>query len=164
MKNLDKDFEIALFKQFDAVVQTDLEAGKIYWAKHHKSTLIGVECGTSVVFHRTPYRIIRFQGRNIRAHRFLFWKYHGYIVDIIDHKNGNGLDNTKGNLRESDATANALNHHAPVRSRTGEMGIYKTKIDSYQVQRKIAGKVVSFGTYTTIEEAITVRDKIYETL
>lgn len=75
---------------------------------------------------------------------------------VVDHINGNVLDNRKENLRlvtVSENNTNLKDYHV---SSSGYQNIYLEKDGKYAVRIKPK----RYGRYGTLEEAITVRDKI----
>lgn len=163
MRNLPVGIELQLFQDFDTYVNTDVESGHVFWKESRSNQLKGTRCGSDIQGKndKTPYRVVRFKSRNIRLHRFLFWKRKGYVVDIIDHENGNGLDNRAVNLRESNHSHNMFNCHQKPTAFTGHRNIYVRKSGTYYVQVKVDGKNKTLGTCQTIDEAIKLRDQFY---
>jgi hypothetical protein len=72
---------------------------------------------------------------------------------VIDHINGNGLNNTDANLRIVTVAQNAQNRTGESRSSTGIRNVYKVANGRYMVQIGYQGKQHYFGTYETIHEA-----------
>jgi hypothetical protein len=72
---------------------------------------------------------------------------------LIDHINGNGLDNRKYNLREATRGQNRQNTDR-VRSNTGFHGVVVRITAAIGVD----GKVIHLGTFKTVEEAAIAYD------
>jgi hypothetical protein len=85
---------------------------------------------------------------------------HRVILDapkgmLVDHINGDGLDNRRANLRFATRSQNQQNLHAPSRSRTGVRGvtIVPRRTKPYRARLHLNGKHISLGYYETLEEA-----------
>ena len=79
---------------------------------------------------------------------------------VIDHINGDKLDNCKSNLRITDRTVNGLNKHCRSNSSTGEFGVYKlNNSKNYMARVMVHRKSIYLGCFPTIEEAKKVRDE-----
>lgn len=73
---------------------------------------------------------------------------------VVDHINGDKLDNRRENLRVVTVAQNLWNiHHGSKRNRTGCRGVSKTKIGKYKALITANGKRVYLGTFNTLEEA-----------
>lgn len=85
---------------------------------------------------------------------------------VIDHINGNGLDNRRENLRFVTARQNAENR-IDSRGKTGFVGVQKRTRKqgySYLTGLRFNGKYVYIGTYPTGEEASLARQKFLQSL
>lgn len=74
---------------------------------------------------------------------------------VIDHRNGNGLDNRKQNLKICTSKINSQNTKLSARNTTGYRNIHFLK-NSGKYEVSVAHKWL--GRYTTIEEAINARN------
>lgn len=96
-------------------------------------------------------------GRRVEMHRFLMEANEG---DVVDHINGNHLDNRRGNLRFAGACGNARNHH----KRAGATSIYKgvCYISRYRKKWRAAitydGRSHEIGSFETEVEAALAYD------
>lgn len=95
-------------------------------------------------------------------HRFLVSPEEGMHVD---HKDGNGLNNRRNNLRECTQTQNLGNSKIPKTNKTGFKGVYTTensqKPRTYPFMSKIQfqKKHIHIGYYMTAEEAARAYDQ-----
>lgn len=100
------------------------------------------------------YRVIRIGGVLHYAHRLAYAIHNGIDpVGLIDHLNGNGLDNRANNLRVASRSVNAQNLHRAHRdSSTGLLGVQRNH-SGWQALIWANGKRKSLGTYATPEQA-----------
>lgn len=74
-----------------------------------------------------------------------------------DHINGDGLDNTRLNLRTVTKLGNNKNRRIPSNNTTGHMGVKLNKSGTYYAYIMVNNKQINLGTYTTFEDAVTAR-------
>ncbi len=84
----------------------------------------------------TQYAAAKIEGRCVLMHRFIVSAPPG---TTMDHINGNGLDNRKGNLRYATASQNAVNTGKPTIAgcTSGYKGVFLTN-ESWRRKRWIA--------------------------
>ena len=68
---------------------------------------------------KTGYAVANIKGNVVKMHRFLL----NFPDGIIDHINGNPLDNRRHNLRITTATVNARNIGAQSNTKSGKIGV-----------------------------------------
>lgn len=78
---------------------------------------------------------------------------------IVDHINGDGLDNRRCNLRLASAAENSWNNHVKVGNRQRK-NIREVK-GRWEVSMKMNGVETRFGSFPTLEEALEVRNAAY---
>lgn len=71
----------------------------------------------------------------------------------VDHRNGNGLDNQRKNLRRATHAQNMANQKIRANSKTGFRGVNLTPYGKFIARLRVAGKLFSLGTFTTAQEA-----------
>jgi hypothetical protein len=69
-----------------------------------------------------------------------------------DHINGNGLDNSRGNIRLATKSKNAMNAKTSRRNKIGLKGVAPAK-KKWGAFIKVKNKTIHLGTYDTPEEA-----------
>ena len=80
--------------------------------------------------------------------------------DVVDHKNGNTLDNRKENLSFVSQSQNGLNRRGPNKNNTsGAVGVRKIR-NRYYPYIRINRKQEWFGGYATLEEAVAKRESV----
>lgn len=89
-----------------------------------------------------------------KLHRLIFLWHHGYLPEIIDHKDGNTMNNRINNLRESTVQQNSCNLKLNVNNTSGYKGVVKDRCDGKWRAAIASGDVNYFlGVYNTKEEA-----------
>lgn len=79
---------------------------------------------------------------------------------FIDHKDGNGLNNQRSNLRTCTNMENVQNQRKRKNNTTGYKGVYKNMRGKYEVRCTSNGKTKYGGCYTSAMEAASVYDKL----
>jgi hypothetical protein len=105
---------------------------------------------------KTGYAVANINGKVTKMHRYILDDADGYI---IDHSNGNRLDNRKLNLRKCTNTENARNVSVSKNSRSGVLGVRITPNNRYVATIMVNRKTIYIGTYDTLAEAKTARMK-----
>ena len=95
------------------------------------------------------------QGKSLRLHRFIMNINDDEV--LIDHIDGNRLDNRKKNLRVVNRHQNAMNAGLPKNNSTGYKGVNKRQNGRYQAYITYNYKKIYLGTYDTPEEAYEAR-------
>ena len=102
-------------------------------------------------------RYVRNTTMKILLHRLITNCSDDYVVD---HINGNVLDNRKSNLRFCSISQNAMNQKLSSRNKSGHKGIFWDKNrNKWRVTISINKRPVMVGRYDTIEEALMARDE-----
>lgn len=112
-----------------------------------KEVVIKVNCGTG-------YCQISWNGKRFYAHRLLFCLYHKCDVDcnlVIDHKNGNRIDNSKENIR---LTTNRDNQGNQESHREGRFVgcCFDNRRRKWHARITFEGKEIHLGYFLTEEK------------
>lgn len=95
------------------------------------------------------------KGKIVRMHHFILPLKKGYM---IDHINGDGLDNRKDNLRLVTKSQNMMNSGVRKNSNTGFTGVAWHKQNGrWRAYITIDKRQISLGTYINIQDAIDAR-------
>ena len=87
----------------------------------------------------------------VRMHRFITDAKSG---QIIDHRDGDGLNNTRGNLRQCSKSQNAMNSRIRNTNKSGFKGVcWHKRINKWYAQIQVKGKKVHLGYFTCIMKA-----------
>ena len=77
----------------------------------------------------------------------------------VDHRNGNGLDNRRKNLRPATHAENQQNAHIRSDNTSGCKGVYyASKESKWKAQIRINGARIRLGTFATKQEAKAAYD------
>ena len=99
------------------------------------------------------YAVSTVNGKQILMHRFIMGAKGD---DVVDHKNGNKLDNRKENLRFVTRSQNSQNCRKPM-NKTGFIGVAYDK-GTIKAHVRINGKRFHLGTFKSEIEAAKVYD------
>ena len=131
-----------------------------YNADNGEITRHGKKCGS--VSNR-GYLVIQNMGVKIMAGKLAWILYYGKEpYGVIDHINGDRLDNRIVNLRDVTQRENMLNKKTHREGR--EPGWFKTWYGKYQANIKINGKPKYLGEYDTQQQASEAYKKAFISL
>lgn len=91
-----------------------------------RASSIGEVVGTKLSSHDKFYLTLTIDGEMYRlAHLAFLYMENRLPTKIVDHKNGDTLNNTWSNLREATTNQNSWNYKKPVTNTSGVKGLYK---------------------------------------
>jgi hypothetical protein len=119
----------------------------------------GSICGHAFKHRNTHYRVIGIDGGNYKAHRLAWLYVYGkFPDDQIDHKDGNGLNNSLSNLRDVSNSENQKNARLRLNNTSGVAGVSFYKPDNKWLVRINTDSGRKFlGYYIDIKDAISAR-------
>lgn len=137
----------------------EYQNGKLYWIKKPSAKVyVGEEAG---LVDGQGYRVFWFKGQKYLTHRVIYVIHNGETSSIIDHIDGNKLNNDPSNLRESSYSLNARNLKKP-ESKSGIRNVYKAYGNKWGVSIKIGEVVFHFGVYEDLELAELVSKEVQD--
>lgn len=132
------------------------DSGQLIWIKTtHPRITLGAIAGS--IQKSTGYQNVKFRGRNYRAHRVVFFLHHGWCPAIIDHIDGDRLNNQISNLRPALHKENIRNSKVYENNTSGVKGVRATANGTFQASLMLDGKTVFSGTFPNKSEAIAAR-------
>lgn len=136
----------------------DENTGDFTWIKKGHGIKIGRIAGTTT---KHTYRQIMIDNKTYLSHRLVWLYVYGYFPDkLIDHINGNGLDNRINNLREADHSQNLHNSRLCKRNTSGFKGVFwHCSNKKWYAQININGKNKHLGFFDSkylANEAVSV--------
>lgn len=145
-------------KKFNEYLRYDKRTGKLFWNKKIKR-LPKLENKEAGHIHKNKngkrsifYRRFRLFGKNYSSHRIIWYLHYGYMPNVIDHIDGNGLNNKITNLRDVTASINQKNRYTHRAGRLYGAIYYKPK-NNWMSVKIIGKKRIFLGYYKTEEEA-----------
>lgn len=106
---------------------------------------------------RAKYAITKIRGKNGGQSTLKMHKLIKPGVKIIDHKDGNGLNNQKSNLRSATNGQNRVNSYTTIKSGTGYVGVREEAPGRFRARMGNGGRI-NLGLFSSAEEAAKVRD------
>lgn len=121
------------------------DSGELRFREHKWRRKVGALAGTRHADKNTSYLRVNHKGRLILVHRICFYLATGEEpANVIDHINGNGLDNRLVNLRDVRQADNCRNKNSAIKSPSGVRGVFWHKSSS-QWKAKIGAKTLGYG-------------------
>ena len=119
---------------------------------HRKQSRAGSEAG---FLHKTTgYRYVKIDGKPHGVHRIIFFMCTGLQPNIVDHINGNPIDNRIENLRISNCSQNMHNRSINKNNTSGVKGVsWIASKNSWVAQIGVNGKRKTLGCFNTKELA-----------
>lgn len=106
----------------------DADTGRLLWksGKQGRGCVEGREAGTTTL---RGYRAVMVDSKKHYAHRIVWEMINGPIPDglVIDHIDGNCINNRISNLRLVTLSGNQRNARIPKNNSTGIVGVYQKK-------------------------------------
>lgn len=127
------------------------------WNGKHAGAIAGYVCNVNGV----EYRQIRIYKVLYLAHRVVWKMVTGdEPPEVIDHRDGNGLNNRWENLRDGSGAKNYRNMKRKANNKSGHNGVSWSKaMDRWWAQGYRDGLVYNLGYYEDINDAVTARKK-----
>lgn len=128
------------------------KTGCLTWVKENKyhPGLIGCLAGS---VGSGGYWVIKMDGFSFRAHRVAWFLMTGNQPNVIDHINGNILDNRFCNLRSCTQADNVRSHGKVINGSGLPCGVRLLPSGMYQARISFEGHLISLGTYVKPEDA-----------
>ena len=139
--------------------------GHLYW-KVSRSQRVKVGNKAGGVHKPSGYYHIEFNSKKYKGHRLIFLMHHGNLPKVIDHIDGDKLNNKIENLREATQQQNCYNSGMKKLNTSGVKNVHLHKpTNKWLVQLMVNGKKKYFGLYEDLELADLVaqeaRDKYF---
>jgi hypothetical protein len=99
----------------------------------------------------------RYHGKQVRLHRVITG---AAKHQIVDHVNGDRLDNRRGNLRLTDRCGNARNSKFRSHNTSGYRGVYKCSYTGrWRAEIRVRGKGIKLGRFDDVRVAAAAYDE-----
>ena len=148
--------DIVLMKQF---ISYNPDTGEMTWKQVMSNRAkVGSPCGANV--DSKGYGRVCFNGKQYRAHRVAWALHYGFEPEgILDHVNGDRLDNRISNLRQVDLSQNARNSGLSKNNTSGHKGVtWHQKAGKWVAQISMNKKNKYLGLFDDKKLAMEARD------
>lgn len=138
------------------LIEPDFVTGKLYWkVRRGGSAVKGGEVGSLV----NGYMKVNLKGKSYPVHRIVWLLAHGEHADrLIDHINGDKLDNRLCNLRLVTKAENAKNRRPTKGSKSGLNGVvWRNDNSKWRAFIRWNNRLEHLGSYEDFFEAVCAR-------
>lgn len=130
--------------------------GHFVWLKRPSNRVeVGSRAGT---LHRSGYWRIQVCGKLYEAHRLAFLYMTGALPERVDHRNLDGSDCRRSNLRLATRSQNGANRRRPRSNTTGFKGVVAHN-GGFQAQIGVQGRVQYLGRAKRARDAYKLYKK-----
>lgn len=136
------------------------KSGKLTWRRRGNQTpswntrFAGKEAGSLHNSNGITYKRVVIDGKKYYAHRLAYAIHHGEWPSVIDHIDGDGLNNKAENLRGVTQSENQKNHRLHKDNKSGISGVhFSDRLGKFVVR---IGKS-HLGCYETLLDACAAR-------
>ena len=103
---------------------------------------------------KTGYRIVEIDSKAVSEHRIIYLMHYGYLPKVIDHIDGNILNNKIENLREATIAQNCWNTKRSTSNTSGIKGVSFRKDRNVWIARLQANaKSIYLGYFKSKDDA-----------
>ena len=95
--------------------------------------------------------------KGVKAHRVVWAMTYGDWPDVIDHIDGDRLNNTISNLRSTDFAGNAKNAKLRKDSVSGRVGVYRRRNGVWSARIQADGREIHLGSFGSFSAACAAR-------
>lgn len=139
----------------------DRDSGELRW----NGTRRGVIGRNSIAGHKfvgrdnkKPYYRLTIKGYSLFSHRVIWFMETGNWPEEVDHINGDGTDNSWGNLREVSRKENHKNKKLYTVNSSGVSGVcFDKPTCKWRAYIQVLGKTKHLGRFINKEDAVTAR-------
>jgi hypothetical protein len=132
---------------------TDFEYkdGGLYWRENKCRRNMSKPAGNP---HKN-YLSLNYKNHTYTVHRLIFLYHHGYLPPILDHIDGNPMNNRIENLRPATKNQNGYNMKIRSNNTTGYKGVYwRNREQRYLAACSVEGKKIELGYFKILEDAV----------
>jgi len=116
--------------------------------------------GWETVCNHKKYRKVSVNGKTLYVHHIIFEMHYGYRPKVIDHIDGDSLNNKIENLREATQSQNIANSKKSRGNTSGYKGVtFRKDTQRWAAQIMVNYKHISLGCFGTPEEAAAAYER-----
>lgn len=152
---------MTLLTQAEANQVFEYQDGVLYWRVKPKTSRKkdGSNEAGSLSGHK--YKKVMYKQKMYYAHQIIFLLKHGYIPSVIDHIDGNTINNKIENLRESNKSFNACNSKKRSDNTSGHKGVSWHNVrNKWKVSVQLNKKSKHIGLFEDFDFACLVADEV----
>lgn len=145
--------------EIEDLFEVDIDLGTLIWMKPPKQhpRMLGLNAGSSRPNSRgKSYVRVKINGVAYLRSHLIYICANGSDCEMIDHINGDSMDDRICNLRSASVTENAWNHRGRKKKAALPMGVRSTAAGRFQARIAVNKSMIHLGTYETPELAHSI--------
>ena len=129
----------------------DADTGMLRWKIAHQKVRVGQAAGS---VNGNGYLQVQIDRQVLQVHRVVFALAYDWLPEMVDHVDGDPLNNRPSNLRAATRSENQRNRKTNANSAVGVKGVcWDSRSRKWRVRVQFAGKQQHIGLFADLNDA-----------
>ena len=146
-------------EELEELFYYDPDVGCLRWKEKRGKGVVnpGDRFGSVSIRNEASHRLGTVMGKSYYEHRLIWLLIYGEWPNVVDHIDGDGLNNKLDNLRNVSHQENCRNTKVSHLNTSGHIGVWQVRTGNWVASIGDSGANVHLGTFSNYEDAVEAR-------